>query len=615
MSSSTMTIYCIQCGGENRSEAQFCRFCGHALGAKGFEQFSNQNEGQSQIVVGLKDPQTIRVDQPASGSETAPAPQTADAPTVKIGSEYSRSEYSRSEDAPQPEAPLVETEMEAGRVLSHPQSEMPLVETGTEDERVLSHPQPGPTTLLEAAADQEPAAPASIPTGSIASLEDSSAISEQTTPVIQIPIDTPEIPASEYSRSSEPLVEESPTQETETEALAEGQDEPDQTEAASRGILPANTVLQNRFRIVGLISEYSRSEYSRSEDEQGVLYEAVDLLRCWSCQTVQTQSGMRFCEVCGAELSQQPVVHLRAVPVEQPEKYREVQNEWIQEGEWVYLVEIPIQPPAAGDKPPRIRQVSGFISDVGQVREIDEDSLLVLHLDGLCEMANAPTLGFFAVADGIGGHDAGEVASRVAVHSLAAQVMNYIFSAELGGVLSPIEELADRLQTAILAANQAILDLRESLGGSNMGCTLTAALVRGASAVVANVGDSRTYWMHEGHLEQVTRDHSMAARLVEQNLMRPEEIYAFEQKSVIYRSLGDNPSLTVDMTTVELSVGDRLLLCSDGLWDMVRDPFIEDVLLEQVDPQQASERLVELANMAGGEDNITVIVVEIRSPA
>jgi serine/threonine protein phosphatase PrpC len=106
----------------------------------------------------------------------------------------------------------------------------------------------------------------------------------------------------------------------------------------------------------------------------------------------------------------------------------------------------------------------------------------------------------------------------------------------------------------------------------------------------------------------------MAAKMVEQNLMRPDEIYAFEQKSVIYRSLGDNSDLLIDLDVIELAIGDRMLLCSDGLWEMVRDTFIEDVMLEQYDPQPASERLVELANMAGGEDNITVIVVDVRSP-
>ncbi|MBN1669095.1 MAG: serine/threonine-protein phosphatase, partial [Anaerolineales bacterium] len=296
------------------------------------------------------------------------------------------------------------------------------------------------------------------------------------------------------------------------------------------------------------------------------------------------------------------------------ELLRDTGAEWFEQNGSVYIVEIPAKTVSPGDKLPRIRLVSGFHTDVGQVREVDEDSLLALQLDGLCEMTNSPVLAFFAVADGIGGQDAGEIASRIAVHTLAAQVMQRIFIAELGGNQSPIEELSEQLYQAILAANQAILDLRETLDGSNMGCTLTAALLRGTTAVVANIGDSRTYLMHDGKLSQLTRDHSMVAKLVEQNLMRPEEIYSFEQKGVIYRSLGDNFDLLVDLDVVELSIGDRLLLCSDGLWDMVRDTFIEDVMLEQYDPQPASERLVELANMAGGEDNISVIVVDIRSP-
>jgi protein phosphatase len=134
-------------------------------------------------------------------------------------------------------------------------------------------------------------------------------------------------------------------------------------------------------------------------------------------------------------------------------------------------------------------------------------------------------------------------------------------------------------------------------------------------AVVINVGDSRTYRLRQGHLEQITRDHSIVARLVEQGYLSKEEIYAHDQKSVIYRSLGDRPDVEIDTFQLDLSPGDRLLLCSDGLWEMVRDPLIEEVLLERYDPQQACDRLVELANLSGGEDNISVVVINIDASA
>jgi len=147
---------------------------------------------------------------------------------------------------------------------------------------------------------------------------------------------------------------------------------------------------------------------------------------------------------------------------------------------------------------------------------------------------------------------------------------------------------------------------------TNMGCTLTAALVQDTNAVVVNVGDSRTYHMRNGALSKITNDHSIVARLLERGMIQPEEIYTHEQKGIIYRSLGDKPDLEVDTFDLELQPGDRLVLCCDGLWEMLRDPYIEDVLLELYDPQAASDRLVQMANQAGGEDNISVIVVNVN---
>ena len=118
--------------------------------------------------------------------------------------------------------------------------------------------------------------------------------------------------------------------------------------------------------------------------------------------------------------------------------------------------------------------------------------------------------------------------------------------------------------------------------------------------------------MREIFADLLPQDHSIVARLVEQGLIQPEEVYTHQQRSIIYRSLGSRSDLEVDVFTLELEPGDRLLLCSDGLWEMVRDGMIEEVLLERDDPQQACERLIELANLAGGDDNITVIVLNLQ---
>ncbi len=260
---------------------------------------------------------------------------------------------------------------------------------------------------------------------------------------------------------------------------------------------------------------------------------------------------------------------------------------------------------------PRLPRFSvGCLSDVGKVREINEDSLLTLIFQAVSESQNRPLMGFFAVADGIGGHSAGEVASRAAIRSLAEGLMKRVFIPAAGGETLLPDSLTDHIWDAVWVTNQAVLNLRQKQD-TDMGCTLTAALVLGQHAIVTNVGDSRTYLMRGGKLAQVTKDHSLVARLIANGIAKPEEAYAHTEKGVIYRSLGDKLEIEIDTFPLELQPGDRLLLCCDGLWEMVRDPIIEDTLLEQSDPQAACNKLVELANLGGGYDNISVIVVDV----
>ena len=148
--------------------------------------------------------------------------------------------------------------------------------------------------------------------------------------------------------------------------------------------------------------------------------------------------------------------------------------------------------------------------------------------------------------------------------------------------------------------------------GANMGTTLTAALVIGSKAYVVNVGDSRTYMYRRGKgLSQITRDHSLVARLVASGLIASDDIYTHPERNLVERGLGDRRSVEVDCFTVDLHARDWLLLCSDGLWEMVRDPEIERIMKKEGDPSQMSDLLVQAALKGGGVDNVSVIVARV----
>lgn len=248
-------------------------------------------------------------------------------------------------------------------------------------------------------------------------------------------------------------------------------------------------------------------------------------------------------------------------------------------------------------------------SHPGRVREMNEDSVLSIRLSALLAGGSSPELGFFAVADGIGGQDRGEVASRRVLQQLAAAVMDRVFKRIIltgrGGDSAWMERV---LRECVLAANGELLTLQQA-SHSDMGTTLTAALLIDGRATVANVGDSRTYLWRNGALQQITRDHSLVASLIAAGHLDPEAIYTHDQKAMIYRSLGEADDLTVDLFGIDLRPDDRLLLCSDGLWEMVRDKELAALLLAEPDPEALCDQLLAQANKAGGEDNIGLVVV------
>ena len=237
-----------------------------------------------------------------------------------------------------------------------------------------------------------------------------------------------------------------------------------------------------------------------------------------------------------------------------------------------------------------MRLVFAAATDVGRMRKNNEDSYL----------SSQPVA---AVADGMGGHSAGEVASAIAIEELAAL-----------GSRGPWENetaATDDLKQAILRANRRIREMAASDRKLNgMGTTLVALLEDGDMVHVANVGDSRGYLLRQGELSQVTVDHSLVQELVDDGRLSPEDAERHPQRSVITRALGIDPEVEFDLFTYKLQVGDRLLLCSDGLSDVVEPAQIRNVLLRVRNSQQAARKLVTVANEQGGPDNITVIVVD-----
>ena len=234
-----------------------------------------------------------------------------------------------------------------------------------------------------------------------------------------------------------------------------------------------------------------------------------------------------------------------------------------------------------------LKVVVAAVTDVGRVRvgQPNEDSFL----------DQADRLGLVAVADGMGGHNAGEVASATALEALRAAVAS-----------------GEPLREAIEGANEAVLEKSESNREFyGMGTTLTAGMLgTDGSLTIGHVGDSRAYFIRGGELRQITDDHSLVEELVRGGELTPEQAEVHPQRSIITRALGIDPQVDVDVYPIELQAGDRILLCSDGLTTMVRPEEIANILGGEPDPRRAAQLLVDAANAAGGEDNITAVIVE-----
>jgi len=279
-------------------------------------------------------------------------------------------------------------------------------------------------------------------------------------------------------------------------------------------------------------------------------------------------------------------------------------------------------------------------TDVGRQREQNEDSPYMYISDD-------KERGLFIVADGMGGYKAGEVASKLAVQKISEALKSFLvpISEQPTIKLTPVSDLQtvkldpvkpgeesakqhktrklwetptiknieDQLKAAVRQANKAIVAYGEEQSSARgLGCTVTSALIQDDKAFIVNVGDSRTYLYRDGTLTKLTRDHSLVQRLVEEKQIEPDDVYSHPQRNLIYRSLGaGHKSVDPDVFHETLRPGDTLLLCSDGLWEMVRHQGILSVLKQERDAQKICDTLIDMANANGGEDNIPAVVVQI----
>jgi serine/threonine protein phosphatase PrpC len=275
----------------------------------------------------------------------------------------------------------------------------------------------------------------------------------------------------------------------------------------------------------------------------------------------------------------------------------------------------PAAPPASSSTRGEIRVKLFARTDVGQIREHNEDNFLVADLTrktrGLLEANRAGVVGkhgsLFAVCDGMGGAAAGEIASQLAVDILYERMTESLNDAQ------PLsrDELARRLVHGIEAAGLRIFqEAKLDRTRRGMGTTVTAAALVDDYLFFAQVGDSRAYLLRGSQFVQLTRDQSLVNQLIEAGQLTEEEAETFEHNNIILQALGTADTVQVDLTFCELRRGDTLLLCSDGLSGMVRFEDIREVLLSTPEPIDACKLLTERANQAGGHDNITVIVVQ-----
>ncbi len=244
---------------------------------------------------------------------------------------------------------------------------------------------------------------------------------------------------------------------------------------------------------------------------------------------------------------------------------------------------------------------------IGQIRETNQDSIYTL-LSSIPRESGDATLGLFIVADGMGGHEGGEIASRMAISAVARRIIaDLLVPAVEGSINISLQAL---MVEAVQEANRTIWD-QARLTGSDMGTTCTAALLLGRSLYIGHVGDTRAYLIDAHGIHQLTSDHSAVGRLIDMGQLDPSEARDHPLRSQLYRTVGQQPEIGVDLVFQPIGDATHLLLASDGLWGCVDDTAMLRIIQTIDSPQRAVRALVDAANRAGGPDNISAVLVRL----
>ena len=628
-------MVCPSCNTHNRDDAKFCKKCGYPF---------HPAAPESAPASASQAPATVS----ASESSVSVADDISLAPTQILTPEQMMAiqrrrwerELEEQQAQQQPGAALVNGDMKASSPASaHSQAE----QTGAELPAHQSNPDTSdiadmPTVLMNPAQNEAapPVPPApSIPNDqpvppppphAISGQEENSA-EQTTTPATTEPSESisgqqpQQAQGNEATETSENQEKQQMPETPSAQVTASNESqEPAQDNASDPSssnsdfaVLPVGTFVGGRYEVTEVMSEEAQGHIYAVIDHQGYQH-------CWNCGTEENSEGDEFCNDCGAELLNIPyVMHEYPGNGEQGAEASVLEgtivNTFVDAGKTYAIEQEQVEQNAF---PNGVHLAAATASDAGDVRRSDpnEDSTLILHMQRIHESISVP-VGVFIVADGMGGHDNGQLASRVAINIIAERMVRELLDAPLaleksGQSVQPADEetLVSLLQGAVEDANATICQVNQR-EKTDMGSTITGFMVVGEHAYILNVGDSRTYMVRGGQIYQLTNDHSLVGQLVAGGLIQPDDVYTHPQRNQIFRSLGDKLNVQVDIFKQQLHPGDILLSCCDGLWEMIRNPQIESILNTAVGPQAACTQLVETANTNGGEDNISVVVVYV----